>query len=264
LINDNRVMRSSVSFHGRAGLAGAAALLIFACATVAAGADATGPGEGDLRERFPPSSIDSVPKADAALAATAGAKVRAEKEYKSAARECLKKFLVNDCVDEARARHRQRLSEIEAIQVEANRFKRRDKADRIESERAQREAERAANAKAEADLRAKNRQSYDDKQEQARREAADRARSDAARAGRPATHSPLITGPKPGSPEANAAQRAKNAADQATKVKEANAHREQLVRRHAEKEAERVRRAKEKADKEAAQKAAPATAPAKP
>ncbi|MGI9026785.1 MAG: hypothetical protein ACR2GP_14630 [Burkholderiaceae bacterium] len=227
------------------------------CFSVAAlalsfGFPALAAASGGLRDRFPASSINSAAKADAALAATSGAKQRVEKEYKDAARECVKKFRVNDCLDEARTLRHDRLADIEAIQVEANRFKRRDKADRIEADSAQRERDRAANAAADADLRAKNRRDYDDRQEQAKREAADRARS-----GRTsATHSPLVGKPKPGSPEANATQRARNAAEQATKVKEAAVHREQLTRRHAEKEADRARRVQQQARKDAEKKAA--------
>lgn len=221
-----------------------------------------------MRDRFPPSAIDTTEKADAALAASGGAKLRVEKEYKATARECMKKFMVNDCLDAARTLRRDRLSDIDAVQVEANRYKRRDKADRIGAERAKREADRDANAKADAELRARNRDAYESRQRQAKREAADRARADAARSGRPsAAHRPLIS-PKPGSPEAHAAQRAKNAAAQAARIRDAAAHREQLARRYAQKEADRARRAKQKAQKEAereaARRAAGATAKVKP
>ncbi len=215
-----------------------------------------------LRDRFPASSIDSTPKADAALAATSGAKQRVEKEYKDTARECMRKFRVNDCLEEARTRKRDRLADIEAIQVKANRFKRRDKAERIEADRTQREKARAANTAADADLRAKNRRDYDERQAQARRERADRTRADTAKAGRTsAPHTPMIRKAKPGNAEANAAQRAKNAAEQAAKVRDAAAHREQLARRHAEKEADRARRAQARKDAErkAAQTAAGAS-----
>ena len=232
------------------------------CTAVAAGNDG-------LRDRFPASSIGTTEKADAALAATSGAKLRVEIKYKAAARECMKKFMVSDCIEEARTLRHDGLAEIDAVQVEANRFKRRDKADRIEAERAQRESDRAANAQADAELRTKNRQNYDGRQEQAKREAADRARSDATRAGHsPAVHRPLIKGAKPGTPEAAAAQRAKNASGQAAKIRDAAAHREQLAHRHAENEADRARRAKQQAQKEAerkaAQNAAGATATVKP
>lgn len=214
-------------------------------------------GAGELRDRFPAGAIDSIVKADSALAAADGEKLRVERDYQATARECMKKFMVNDCLDAARTVRRDRLSDIEALRIEANRYKRRDKADRIESERAKREAERAANAKADAELRARNREAYESRQRQAKREAADRAREGAARAGRPpAARGPLIKSPKPGSPEAQAAQRAKNAAAVAARIREAAAHREQLARRHAQREAERARRAQDRAKKEAERNAA--------
>ncbi len=215
-----------------------------------------------LRERFPASSIDSAAKAEAALAATNGAKVRVEAEYKTTARECLKKFLVNDCVDDARDVRRRRLADIDAVTVEANRFKRRDRDDRIETERKRREDERVANEKADGEQRARNRQAYADRQEQARREAADRAKSDAARAARPpGAHRPVVKVGPPGSAEAKAAQRAKNAADQAEKVKEAASHRDEMKRRADQKAADRAQRAKDKAAKEAREAKAAAPRP---
>ncbi len=257
MIVDNRIMHSSTR-HSSARLA---LRLSIAALALAFGSSTTAATSDGLRDRFPASSIDSTAKADAALAAVGAAKQSVEKEYKATAHECVKKFMVSDCLEEARTQRRDQLADIEAIQVEANRFKRRDKADRLEADRAQREGNRAANAAADADLRAKNRRSYDDRQEQAKREVADRTRTDAARVGRTSTpHSPLIKKPKPGSPEANAEQRSKNAAEQATKVKDAAAHREQLARRHADKEADRARRAQQQARKEAERKAAQAAA----
>ena len=256
VIVDNRIMPASLRFAFRCSLACFA--LAFACASVAAD---SGQLPGGLRERFPMSSIDSNEKADAALAATNGAKLRVENEYKASARECLKNFAVNECVGIARTLRHDKLAEIEAVVVEANRFKRRDKADRIEADRARHEADRAANANADADLRARNRKTYDDRSEQAKREAAQSVQTAAARARRPpALHTPLVKVPKPGSAEANAEKRAKNAGEQETKVREAITHREELARRHAQKESERARRAQERArrdaETQAAQKAA--------
>lgn len=246
-------MRVSIRPALRSSFACLALLLAFQ----AAAADA-------LRDRFPRSSIDSIEKADAALAAADGARQRAEKEYKASASECMKKFMVNDCIEEARTLRHDRLADIDAVQVEANRFRRNDKAERLETERAKREADRAANASADASLRAKNRLSYDERQRQAKRDAEERARSEAARAGRVASpRKPQITSPKPGSPEANAARRAKNSTDQAAKIKDAAAHREQLARRHALKEADRARRVQQQVRKEAEIEAAREAAAAK-
>ncbi len=256
VIVDNHAMSAFIRTVCRTGLA---CLAWFLASTFAVVAMAAGPD--NFRERFPPSSITSNEKADAALAVTSGAKQRAEKDYKAAAHECQKKFAVNDCIEQARTLRHDRLSEIDAVEVEANRFRRRDKADRIEAERAKREADRSANAKTDADVRARNSKNFEDRSAQAKRDSSERARSEAARAGRPtATHRPLVKVPKPGSPEANAEQRAKNATGQADKIRDAAVHRDQLARRHAQKETERARRAKQQAKKEteslAAQKSA--------
>ena len=127
-----------------------------------------------LRQQFPVGSIDSVPRADAALGATAGAKARVEKDYKATARDCMKTILVNDCLDRARLLQQKRLADIDAVELEANRYKRRDHADKLDADRSQREAERQARAPADADQREKNRKTFDDKQGQAARDVADR------------------------------------------------------------------------------------------
>jgi colicin import membrane protein len=207
-----------------------------------------------LRQQFPAESIDSVQRADAALAATNGAKARVEKDYKAAARECVKKLLVNACLDEQRSLQRKRLADIDGVELEANRFKRRDRADHLEAERAKREADRAANAKADAELRAHNRKDFEDKQAQAKRDAAQRARSDAIKVNGAATkgpHKPAIKVSPPGSAEADAATRSKNATQFANKVAAATQHREEIERRMAAKEADRKKRAEAKAAKDA-------------
>ncbi len=205
-----------------------------------------------LRQRFPAGSIDSVDRADAALAATNGAKVRVEKDYKDAARACIAKVLVNACVDEARSERRRRNGDIDAVELEANRFKRRDRADRAEADRTKREADRAASAPADAAQRERNRKAYDDKQAEAARSAADRTRADATRStpgGRP--HGATVKlGPLAGS-EPTAEQRAKNAADLAKRQQVAALHAKDIDRRLVEKAAERKRRDDAKAAKDA-------------
>ncbi len=76
--------------------------LLVVAALVAAPASAADDPLDRLRTTFPPSSIDSAAKADDALAATKGAKAHVEHDYKAASRACLKAFLVNDCLNEAR------------------------------------------------------------------------------------------------------------------------------------------------------------------
>ncbi len=218
------------------------------CVGVAFAETETAPIPGSLRELFPPSSIQSTERADAALASTSGAKARVEKQFKVEARDC-NGFLVNRCLDEARQRQRERLGEIDAVELEANRYKRRDKADRIEAERARRETEREAGADADRAQRARNQKAFDDKQVQRQRDAALQARSKAVRAA-PSPH-PAIRTVKPATAELQARQRAKNVADHDIKVREAATHEKDIERRLVAKTADRKRRDDEKKAREA-------------
>ncbi len=232
-------------------LASVAGALLFAT-TVDVRAQAAAASIDSLRERFPAASIDSIEKADAALSSTSGAKVRVEKDYKDAARACIAKILVNACVDEARAQRRKRLADIDAVEIEANRFKRRDRADRLEADKAKRDAERAANAPADAAQRERNRQAYENKQTDAARSTAGRehsATTHAATAAKP--HGPVVKlAPLAGSAP-TPDQRAKNAVDFAKHQQVAEAHAKDIDRRVAEKTAERKRRDDAKAAKDA-------------
>ena len=258
---DNRAMRATGSpVHHRVGRAiavGALALAAFGVAPAAAADPSTTPV---LREQFPAGSIDSTPRADAALAATGSAKTALEKEYKAQALACAKEFLVNACLDRARVTRRTRLADVTAVELDAERYKRRERADRVEADRARRDVERTSHQAADDAQRAGNRATFDERQARTTRDTADRARSDARRAGSP-KKKPGIEPPSAAAVEANVRLRAKNAADHAKKVEEANAHRQEIARRVAAKTADRKRRADDKAAKEAAalsRQAAPA------
>lgn len=218
---------------------------------------ATGPGiaapppvPGSLRELFPTASIDSTERADAALAATDGARARVEREFEESARSCATKILVNDCLDRARALQRARLGEIDGVRVDADRFKRRAKADRIAADRDKRESDRATNAEADAALRSTNRKAFDDKQERGVRDSAERTRSDAARAASSVPHR-TANGARPMGSTDDPQKRAKNAADYAAKVQQARAHSAEIERRVAAKAADRKRRDDARKAKEA-------------
>jgi hypothetical protein len=203
----------------------------------------------DLRTRFPASSIDSVQKADEALAATSGAKERIDKAYKATAKACFGKVLVNNCLDAARDDRRHQVADIDAIELEANRFKRAEHQRQVDADRARRDAEREAKAPADAEERARNRTTYDQKQADLAKSAAEKAQSDANRK----TRKPSAAGAKaPSTTE----ERAKNAASFQHKQQEAVEHQKDLDRRLVEKEADRKRRAEVKAAKDAKDKAA--------
>jgi colicin import membrane protein len=213
-----------------------------------------------LRERYPASSIDSIEKADRALGDTTGSKERVDKDYKAAARACLDKVLVNSCFDGARDERRRRMADINAIELEANRFKRADHDRRVEADRARREAERAAKAPDDAAQREHNRAAYDERQKQAAADA-ERARSRTAKPPKPAARL-QSTSPT--------TDRAKNAAGYEHRRQAAAEHQRDLDRRLVEKDADRKRRAEAKAVKDAKTAAAtksaanPGPAPLKP
>ncbi|MEO8935308.1 MAG: hypothetical protein ABI277_03680 [Burkholderiaceae bacterium] len=249
------------SFRHLVSCALATAAVASAFAVGAQAETAKGPAPGSLGEQFPSGSIDSVARADAALAMTSGARAHVELEYKADARACLKVFLVNDCIDKARELQRDRLVDIETVELEANRYKRRDKADRLDADRAKREAERAANAKADDDVRARNRKTFEERQDTSVREAEVRKRSEAIHALPPKPHKSAIKVAPPAITEIEAKQRQKNAADHALKVQEADAHMKDIDRRALAKAADRKRRAEEKAAKDAKATAAAAAPP---
>ncbi len=214
------------------------AVLLLVHALPAAAAD------GGFRDRYPPSSIDSVGKADAAIADAGREKARVESEYRTSSRACMDRVLVNSCLETARDLHRKRLSEIGAVEVEANRFKRRDKQDRLDADRARKDAEDEEKRKAEAPMRSKNQADFDARQKAAAEDAARNARQ-GSRA-RPKPRPPAQTASQE---EGAAAERAKNASDYAQKVKDANEHRVELERRRSQNQTERARKAEARAAK---------------
>ena len=227
-------------------------LLTSMWASTVLAADGPAPTTG-FRERYPATALDSTSKADAALAESKAERARVAKDYRATARACMDKFLVNDCLIAAREVQRKRLADVEAVEVDANRFKRRDRASKSDTDLARREAEHAANEKADADLRARNKSTFDSRQSNAQR--------DAEKGAQRSTRAPK----KPSevkNAEVAAEQRAKNADAHEQKVDEATDHREDLERRRAEKVAERKRRAAEKAAKAAANPPAKPPVPA--
>lgn len=197
----------------------------------AQGAPSTG---SSWRDRYPPASLDTTAKADAALAAARQERANVERDYRSTTRDCMDRFLVNDCLNSARDLQRRRLADVDAVEVEANRFKRRERADRKDAEHRRREAERVESEAARG------------------RDAASRTPLPLAedRASSRTRSSKKPERPKgPGGP--GAAQRAKNVAAYDEKVKEAAEHRKKLDERRVEREKDRARRAAERAAKNA-------------
>jgi hypothetical protein len=252
VIVDNCVMRSLRSILSKV-VRDASVIALLTIAFDAGAQSASTPDS--LRDQFPPSSIDSVKKADAALAASSGAKEKVDKDYKTAARACISTVLVNNCIDRARETRRKLMADINAIELEASRFKRRERNDRIEADRTKRETDRTAKAPSDTEQREQKRKDYDAKQAEAARSAADRARSSANRKAKPAPKAAA-----PGSAEAEAARREKNTVDYVNKQKVAKEHQAEIDRRMTQKATDRKRREEAKAAKDAKAAAAAAAA----
>jgi colicin import membrane protein len=73
----------------------------------------------------PPPPVASVAEADQQLASVARERAVIEARFSERERVCYTKFLVNKCLDEAKEQHRSGLVAQRAIEVQANRFKRK-------------------------------------------------------------------------------------------------------------------------------------------
>lgn len=98
----------------------------------------------------PPSK--SVAEADRKLAAATAQRAAIETEFASSEQLCYDKFFVNDCLDKAREKRRSALAVVRSVEIEAEYFLRKEKADARDLALAQSQkefeaeaAERAAN-----------------------------------------------------------------------------------------------------------------------
>jgi colicin import membrane protein len=118
--------------HPRARALGAAllALALAGCAGV----------KPQLPEVVAPPS-HSVAEAEARLAKAGADRARTEAAFAAAERHCYTRFMVNDCLDEAREKRREGLSGLRGIEVEAQRFIRQARVDQRDRDLAKAEAE---------------------------------------------------------------------------------------------------------------------------
>jgi colicin import membrane protein len=79
--------------------------------------------------RYPSGSIRSVQAADQALAEMEQARSHIETNFAEDERACFSKFFVTSCMDVAKEARRQALAQIRQVEVEANAFKRRARAE---------------------------------------------------------------------------------------------------------------------------------------
>lgn len=117
---------------------GCAALLF----CIAASASAQSPEE--VAARYPAGTIATTETADRALAEASGAREAVERRFSEEQANCYTRFFATSCMDESRERRRKALTDIRAVEVQANEFKRRERAAERDREVAQRIADSEA------------------------------------------------------------------------------------------------------------------------
>lgn len=211
----------------------ACALALAACST----AD-TAPAEA------PPAPTTSTTQAEARLAAVARERAAIEARFAEREAVCYDKFFVNRCLDEAGERRRVDLLAQRAIEIEAERYLRRNKVE--ERDRAMAEAE-AAYREEEARMAADP--------APAKTPAATpppRARSGESRVARNAR------APQAGAEKLSAEERAANVAAYEERRRKSEERQQEVARRVAEREAKAARQAQEEAARKAGTQPAPA------
>jgi hypothetical protein len=209
------------------------AWLVAACAQAQAPA-----GFVDPMPDFPAGSIGSVERADAALAAAAGARIRQQKRAEIQRQACYKKFFAENCLSTVRDADYLATRRISALEQESRDFKRRNDAAIQAKRRADKIAKEQADAERDRAERESKRISETTKIERNQREGADfdakageRAQRAAATAKREQDHQ---------------AERARKDAEELAKAPE----REEQARAHDAKVEEVLKRAQEREAKQ--------------
>lgn len=204
------------------------------------------PLAGSVRTRYPAGSISTVEEADRALADASVERDAAERRYGAEQESCYTKFFATSCMDESRERRRKALAEIRAVEVEANEFKRKERAAERDREVAQRIADsEAKQAEREKELQQQQRQAGDAAKKPepaAPNPAAQEVSSGMSISERTARHEAKLRRIQ-AEDAANAAKRAENIAAYERKQREAEEHQKEVENRKAEKERERLQKA---------------------
>lgn len=107
----------------------------------------TGPAERALATEFPPRSIDSVERAQAALALVPAARAEIERRTAYQRAQCYENFFTAACLNDLRDSERRAARAVRRVEVEANALLRRERAaerDRAVADRERRAAEQRA------------------------------------------------------------------------------------------------------------------------
>jgi colicin import membrane protein len=160
------------------------------------------------------------------------AAVRAEAQARYAAEEkaCYVRFAVTDCVNEARARRRDALAVVRQQELALNDAERRRRTAQRLRELEERAAERRQH---EAQQRAKAPAEHKERQERESRAADKAAERQAREAAPPRQPAPVQ---RPAGPAVSPAEAARNAADHNERVQEAQARKERVLKRAAERD----------------------------
>ncbi len=218
-------------------VAAAVAAIISCHSAFAMEAAAAAPSAAELAARYPKGSIESADAARKALTEVEAARAAVAERFTQEQNACYAKFFATSCMDAAKERRRAELEQLRSVEVDANYYLRKERADERDKALAQKRAEDEAQ-------RAEH-------EERAAKAAAARARADAKR------QAP-DSGPQ-GTPDpdrvarhekrlqeiqardaAEASERAANIAAYERKVKEAQARQQEIARKKAEKEKERA------------------------
>ena len=122
--------------------------LAFVMAVIATGLTMTvpvqaAPLEQVLVSRYPAGTISSVQVAQAALADVDSARRETEQRFSSQRAECFEKFFTSSCLADAKEERRAALHNIRKVEVEANAFLRKERANERERVIAEREGRSA-------------------------------------------------------------------------------------------------------------------------
>lgn len=108
-----------------------------------------GDAEQTLARDFPPQSISTVARANAALALVPAARAEINERTQRETANCYESFLTSSCLSDVRSRDRKASKVVRQVEVEANALLRKERAaerDRAVAEREKRAAEQRANA----------------------------------------------------------------------------------------------------------------------
>lgn len=234
----------------------AGVLLVFAlvqgCAHSEGETAALFPQVEALLEAFPAGTIDSVEKADEVLDAVSYENQVLEYRLGLEMDACNERFLVSDCYDEARLRFRQNRAALNPLSIEADRFKRSEKV-RLRDQALVDAEQEAWRKKSEREA---SHRRYEEKEARYLNEAAERENENASyldihardEASPPKIEKGNYTVSKPSrlkNPDTvlTPAERARNVLDYESKQQEAEKRQEDVIRRQAETQAKRDRRA---------------------